>query len=105
MGIVKQKMVMAATVSIFGVVLGEGKWRYFISRSKRDNGRPWLPQVILMVGMPGSGKTFWARAHAAKHSERRYNILSTGALFDKMKVLHRARALPHYTALHDCSTL
>ncbi|GBP96284.1 Heterogeneous nuclear ribonucleoprotein U-like protein 1 [Eumeta japonica] len=43
-------------------------------------------EVILMVGLPGAGKTHWARNHAANHPERRYNIISTGALFDKMKV-------------------
>ncbi|XP_059045727.1 heterogeneous nuclear ribonucleoprotein U-like protein 2 [Achroia grisella] len=43
-------------------------------------------EVILMVGMPGSGKTHWAKEHAAKHPERRYNLVSTGALFDRMKV-------------------
>ncbi|XP_045540630.1 heterogeneous nuclear ribonucleoprotein U-like protein 1 [Papilio machaon] len=43
-------------------------------------------EVILMVGMPGSGKTYWAKNHIAAHPEKRYNILSTGALFDKMKV-------------------
>uniref|UniRef100_A0A2A4JU13 B30.2/SPRY domain-containing protein n=1 Tax=Heliothis virescens TaxID=7102 RepID=A0A2A4JU13_HELVI len=43
-------------------------------------------EVILMVGMPGSGKTHWAKQHAAAHPDRRYNILSTGALFDRMKV-------------------
>ncbi|PZC82864.1 hypothetical protein B5X24_HaOG209307 [Helicoverpa armigera] len=43
-------------------------------------------EAILMVGMPGSGKTYWAKQHAAAHPERRYNILSTGALFDRMKV-------------------
>lgn len=45
-----------------------------------------LFQVILMVGLPGSGKTYWAKKHCAEHPERRYNILSTGALFERMKV-------------------
>ncbi|XP_013145418.1 PREDICTED: heterogeneous nuclear ribonucleoprotein U-like, partial [Papilio polytes] len=43
-------------------------------------------EVILMVGMPGSGKTFWVKNHIAANPTKRYNILSTGALFDKMKV-------------------
>ncbi|KAL4707086.1 hypothetical protein ACJJTC_011412, partial [Scirpophaga incertulas] len=43
-------------------------------------------EVILMVGMPGSGKTYWARQHCAKNPDKRYNILSTGALFERMKV-------------------
>ncbi|XP_073965765.1 uncharacterized protein [Choristoneura fumiferana] len=43
-------------------------------------------EVILMVGMPGSGKTYWTRQHIAAHPEKRYNILSTGALFERMQV-------------------
>lgn len=43
-------------------------------------------QVILMIGMPGSGKTYWAKKHCAANPDKRYNILSTGTLFDRMKV-------------------
>lgn len=43
-------------------------------------------EVILMVGLPGSGKTYWVCKHVAAHPERRYNVLSTGALVEKMKV-------------------
>lgn len=39
-----------------------------------------------MVGLPGSGKTYWAKNHCDTNLDKRYNILSTGALFDKMKV-------------------
>ncbi|KPJ04866.1 Heterogeneous nuclear ribonucleoprotein U-like protein 1 [Papilio xuthus] len=42
--------------------------------------------VILMVGMPGSGKTYWVKNHVTEYPERRYNVLSTGALFEKMRV-------------------
>ena len=48
-----------------------------------------------MVGMPGSGKTFWARKHCAENPDRRYNILSTGAIFDKMKVSAHTRTYTH----------
>ncbi|XP_063630467.1 heterogeneous nuclear ribonucleoprotein U-like protein 1 [Cydia splendana] len=43
-------------------------------------------EVILMVGMPGAGKTHWVRAHVAAHRERRYNVLSTQELFHRMQV-------------------
>ncbi|CAB3232572.1 unnamed protein product [Arctia plantaginis] len=43
-------------------------------------------EVILMVGLPGAGKTHWVRQHVAAHPERRYNVLSTAALIDRMKV-------------------
>ncbi|XP_072933923.1 uncharacterized protein [Epargyreus clarus] len=43
-------------------------------------------EVILMVGMPGAGKTHWAQRHAAAHPQRRYNLLSTAAVFHNMQV-------------------
>ncbi|XP_028174586.1 heterogeneous nuclear ribonucleoprotein U-like protein 1, partial [Ostrinia furnacalis] len=43
-------------------------------------------EVILMVGMPGAGKTYWVTAHAAANPQKRYNVLSTGALFERMQV-------------------
>lgn len=48
-----------------------------------------------MVGMPGSGKTYWAKKHCAEHPEKRYNILSTGAVFDKMKVSAHTSTYTH----------
>lgn len=51
-----------------------------------------------MVGLPGSGKTYWAKNHVAANPDKRYNILSTGALFDKMKVC------THYSNIHTAHT-
>lgn len=63
----------------------------FMSEANLEDGPRRPPtkadcEVILMVGMPGSGKTHWARQHCAANPDKRYNILSTGALFDRMKV-------------------
>ena len=42
--------------------------------------------MLLMVGLPGAGKTYWAESHRREHPEKYYNILGTNALLDKMKV-------------------
>ncbi|KAJ8338015.1 hypothetical protein SKAU_G00369810 [Synaphobranchus kaupii] len=34
-------------------------------------------EVLMMVGMPGAGKSHWAQAHMVQNPEKRYNILST----------------------------
>lgn len=37
-------------------------------------------EVVLMVGLPGSGKTFWARAHMTQHPGKRFQLLGTEEL-------------------------
>lgn len=44
-----------------------------------------------MVGLPGSGKTTWAEKYAKDHPEKKFNILGTNNLLDKMKVQGLAR--------------
>lgn len=39
-----------------------------------------------MVGLPACGKTTWAMKHAETNPEKKYNILGTNAIMDKMKV-------------------
>lgn len=43
-------------------------------------------QVILMVGLPGAGKTHWVNEFLKEHPEKRYNVISMGTLFNQMKV-------------------
>uniref|UniRef100_A0A3Q2PJB0 Si:ch211-107m4.1 n=1 Tax=Fundulus heteroclitus TaxID=8078 RepID=A0A3Q2PJB0_FUNHE len=37
-------------------------------------------EVVMMVGLPGSGKTFWAQAHMKQHPEKEYRLLGTEEL-------------------------
>lgn len=40
----------------------------------------------MMVGLPGAGKTYWAEKHAGANKEKRYFVLGTNNIIDKMKV-------------------
>ncbi|XP_067831762.1 heterogeneous nuclear ribonucleoprotein U-like protein 2 [Heptranchias perlo] len=43
-------------------------------------------EVILMVGMPGVGKTTWVKNHVAENPEKRYTVLGTLNILDRMRV-------------------
>ena len=43
-------------------------------------------KVLLMVGLPGAGKTQWAQKHSAENQEKRYNILGTELVLHQMRV-------------------
>uniref|UniRef100_A0A672STG7 Heteroous nuclear ribonucleoprotein U like 1 n=1 Tax=Sinocyclocheilus grahami TaxID=75366 RepID=A0A672STG7_SINGR len=43
-------------------------------------------EVLMMVGLPACGKTTWATKHAKMNPEKKYNILGTNAIMEKMKV-------------------
>uniref|UniRef100_A0A1A8JYQ8 Heterogeneous nuclear ribonucleoprotein U-like 1 n=1 Tax=Nothobranchius kuhntae TaxID=321403 RepID=A0A1A8JYQ8_NOTKU len=44
-------------------------------------------EILMMVGLPACGKTTWAVKHAKENPEKKYNILGTNAIMDKMKVM------------------
>ncbi|KAM6389928.1 LOW QUALITY PROTEIN: heterogeneous nuclear ribonucleoprotein U-like protein 1 [Rhynochetos jubatus] len=44
-------------------------------------------EILMMVGLPAAGKTTWAAKHAAAHPSKKYNILGTNAIMDKMRVM------------------
>lgn len=43
-------------------------------------------KILMMVGLPAAGKTTWAAGHAASNPWKKYNILGTNAIMEKMKV-------------------
>ncbi|KAL6761675.1 hypothetical protein V8C86DRAFT_2530235 [Haematococcus lacustris] len=55
-------------------------------------GPPPACELVMMVGLPGSGKTTWAEAHAASHPNKRFLLLSPEAVLDSMRVLSLRKA-------------
>lgn len=43
-------------------------------------------EVLMLVGMPGSGKSHWAESHRAKNPEKRYNVLSINYVLHWMRL-------------------
>ena len=43
-------------------------------------------EMLMLCGLPGSGKTVWSVKYAAEHPDKMYNILGTNTLIEKMKV-------------------
>ncbi|KAG7964128.1 hypothetical protein I3843_09G153100 [Carya illinoinensis] len=43
-------------------------------------------EVMMMVGLPASGKTTWAEKWIKEHPEKRYVLLGTNLILDQMKV-------------------
>ncbi|XP_043089136.1 heterogeneous nuclear ribonucleoprotein U-like protein 2 isoform X2 [Puntigrus tetrazona] len=41
--------------------------------------------VLMMVGLPGSGKTHWARTHMLQNPRKRYSLLSTNSILSCMR--------------------
>ncbi|GFO50472.1 heterogeneous nuclear ribonucleoprotein u-like protein 1 [Plakobranchus ocellatus] len=48
-------------------------------------------EVIMMVGLPGAGKTYWVNNFVKESSEKRWNVLGTNNIIDKMKLMGLAR--------------
>ena len=44
-------------------------------------------QVIMMVGLPASGKTTWVEKYNQENPNAKFNILGTNFIIDKMKVI------------------
>merc|ERR1719189_2122027 len=43
-------------------------------------------EMIMLIGLPASGKTTWANKHVAENPLKRYNVIGTSVLLERMKV-------------------
>ncbi|KAI5629645.1 heterogeneous nuclear ribonucleoprotein U-like protein 1 [Silurus asotus] len=57
-------------------------------------------EILMMVGLPACGKTTWAIKHAEMNPDKKYNILGTNAIMEKMKVMGLRRQR-NYTGRWD----
>ncbi|CAH1722722.1 unnamed protein product [Chironomus riparius] len=48
-------------------------------------------EVIMMIGLPGAGKSHWALERAKEFPEKRYTLLGTKYLLERMKILGKPR--------------
>lgn len=52
-------------------------------------------EVILLVGLPGAGKTHWTLAHVKENPEKRYHVIGADALLAKMTIDGASRKTIH----------
>jgi len=52
-------------------------------------------ELIMMVGLPGSGKSTWVNKHVEENMDKHYNIISTNEMFKKMTVNGDSRKKVH----------
>ena len=48
-------------------------------------------EFLVMVGLPAAGKSTWAEKKSRENPEKRYNILGTNLIMEKMKVMGLGR--------------
>lgn len=53
--------------------------------------KPEDAEIIMMVGLPGSGKSYWCENYAKQHKEKKFYILGTNIIIDRMKVFNLVR--------------
>ena len=52
--------------------------------------------MIMLIGLPASGKTTWASKHVEENLEKRYNVIGTSTLVDRMKVIFIETAFENF---------
>ncbi|XP_070068377.1 heterogeneous nuclear ribonucleoprotein U-like protein 2 isoform X3 [Drosophila takahashii] len=52
-------------------------------------------EVILLVGLPGAGKTHWALAHVAENADKRYEFIGPDSFISKMTIDGASRKTVH----------
>lgn len=91
-----------SSISPYFFFTDNGPWELMnnISMSSRFHGR--LPpaskaecEVLMMIGLPGAGKTYYAEKLRSENREKQYNVLGTNLILDKMKVSLRSFRVLH----------
>ena len=62
-----------------------------VEEGERERGNPRMSrrdecEMIMMIGLPGSGKTYWVDQYVADHPDKQYNVVSTTTMINKMTV-------------------
>lgn len=43
-------------------------------------------EIIMLVGLPGAGKTTWATKYVEEKAEKNYNLIGASSIYERMKV-------------------
>ena len=62
-----------------------------LEEANRERGSPRIAsrdlcEMIMMIGLPASGKTTWVDKHVSENAEKQYNVISTTTMINKMTV-------------------
>merc|ERR1719394_1109156 len=62
-----------------------------VEEGERERGNPRMSrrdecEMIMMIGLPGSGKTYWVDQYVADHPDKQYNVIGTNTMINKMTV-------------------
>jgi len=71
-----------------------------VEESTRERGSPRIAsrdlcEMIMMIGLPASGKTTWVDKHVTENPDKQYNVISTTTMINKMTVNGEPRKKHH----------
>ncbi|PAA72076.1 hypothetical protein BOX15_Mlig001238g3 [Macrostomum lignano] len=71
-----------------------GGWTQIGQLTHRDRQRNYLPPdkredctMLMMCGLPAAGKSVWAEKHCSENADKRYCVLGTNSIIDRLKVM------------------
>jgi len=71
-----------------------------VEQESRERGSPRIEsrdkcEMIMMIGLPASGKTTWVEKHVSENPDKQYNVISTTTMINKMTVNGEPRKKHH----------